>query len=381
MRTPVPLFSRAPRLESSLRVILLLAGLVIIGFGLSASRAVIVPLLLASCLVLAVQPLVDALERRNVKPQLAIVAGMLALLLGIGLFFLTLAYGLSELLAALPQYEAAAKDFQRGAVQWLHSRGLVRAAIAVQTTQIGAFVITHSAEILASLPGAVSLAVFVMLLTLFMLIERNSMKTRLRSNLSRFADENAHILGDVQRYLGTKTLLSIATGALVFLLCLTCEIPNAPLWGVVAFVCNYIPVAGTLISATPPLLLSLLARDVTVVIGLLVGFAAIKGIIGNLLEPKMLGDSCGLSPLAVVVSIVVWGALLGPTGALLSVPLTSAFRVAMSHVRDLRWLNLLLTPAESPEVAPVSRQAPKPPTVSSPTPPAPPPGTVSSTVP
>lgn len=366
MPTPPPLFSRAPRLESSLRVILLLAGLVIIGFGLSASRAVIVPLLLASCLVLAVQPLVDALERRDVKPHFAIVAGMLALLLGIGLFFLTLAYGVSELLAALPQYEAAAKDFQRGTVQWLHSKGLVRAAIAVQTTQVGAFIMTHSAELLGSLPAAVSLAVFVMLLTLFMLIERNAMRTRLRSNLSTFAQENAHILRDVQRYLGTKTLLSIATGALVFLLCLTFSIPNAPLWGVLAFVCNYIPVAGTLISATPPLLLSLLARDATTVIGLLVGFAAIKGIIGNLLEPKMLGDSCGLSPLAVVVSIVVWGALLGPTGALLSVPLTSAFRVAMSHVRDLRWLNLLLTPADSPDAPPASRQAPKPPTVSAP---------------
>lgn len=378
MPTPIPLFSRAPRLESSLRVILLLAGLVIIGFGLHASRGVIVPLLLASCLVLAVQPLVDTLERRNVKPHWAIVAGMLALLLGIGLFFLTLAYGVSELLAALPQYEAAAKDFQRSAVQWLHSRGLVRAAIAVQTTQVGAFIITHSGEVLGSLPAAVSLAVFVMLLTLFMLIERNAMRRRL-SNLSTFAQENAHILRDVQRYLGTKTLLSIATGALVLMLCLTFDIPNAPLWGVLAFVCNYIPVAGTLISATPPILLGLLARDATTVVGLLVGFAAIKGIIGNLLEPKMLGDSCGLSPLAVVVSIVVWGALLGPTGALLSVPLTSALRVAMSHVRDLRWLNLLLTPTETPDGPPPSRQVPKPPTVSGPTPP--PRGPIGSTVP
>lgn len=361
MAIPTPLFSRAPlRLESSLRVILLLAGLIIIGFGLHASRAVIVPLLLALCLVLAVQPLVDALERRGMNPSLAVTAGMLALLLGIGLFFLTLAYGVSELLAGLPQYEMTARELQKGVVHWLSSRGLMRAALTLQGTQIGAFVITHSGELLAGLPGLISHSVFILLLTLFMLIERNSMKTRLLTNLSEFAQENRQVIRDVQRYLGTKTLISIGTGVLVTLLCLTFSIPNAPLWGVLAFVCNYIPVAGTLVAATPPLLLGLLARDVTTIVGLLVGFVAIKGIIGNFLEPRMLGSSCGLSPLAVVVSIVVWGALLGPTGALLSVPLTSAFRVAMSHVRDLRWLNLLLTP-QPPETSDEATHVPPPP--------------------
>ncbi len=360
MAARTPLFSRAPiRLESSLRVILLLAGLVIIGFGLNASREVIVPLLLASCLVLAVQPLVDALERRGVIPSLAVTAGMLALLIGIGLFFMTLAYGFSDLLSSLPQYEAAAKDFQKSGVTWLANRGLVRAALALQSTQMGAFLMAHSGDLITGLPGVISLAVFVLLLTLFMLIERNSMKTRLANNLSVFAQENQQIMRDVQRYLGTKTLISIGTGILVALLCLTFSIPNAPLWGALAFVCNYIPVAGTLIAATPPMLLGLLAKDLTTIIGLIVGFAAIKGIVGNFVEPRMLGNACGLSPLAVVVSIVVWGALLGPTGALLSVPLTSALRIAMSHVRDLQWLNLFLTP-ESPEDE-ASTHVPKPP--------------------
>jgi predicted PurR-regulated permease PerM len=74
----------------------------------------------------------------------------------------------------------------------------------------------------------------------------------------------------------------------------------------------------------------------------------------------MLGNSCGLSPLAVVVSIVVWGSLLGPTGALLSVPLTSAFRIALSHVRDFQWLDLLITVPDT-SVAPTDTQAPRPP--------------------
>jgi AI-2 transport protein TqsA len=360
MALSLPPFSRVPlKLESSLRVIVLLAGLVIIGFGVHASREVIVPLLLAVCLVLAVQPLVEKLERRRFPPSLAVTCGMLTLLLGIGLFFATLAYGASELLADLPKYETAAKDLQKSAVTWLATRGLVRAALAVQGTQAGVFLMTQAGGWLTALPTLVSHAVFVLLLTLFMLIERNSVKARLVGASTEFAAENRHMIRDVQRYLGTKTLLSVVTGGLVTLLCLTLGIPNAPLWGAVAFVCNYIPVAGALLAATPPLALALLTRDVSIIVGLAFGLMLIKGIIGNIVEPRMLGNSVGLSPLAVVVAIVVWGALLGPTGALLSVPLTSAFRIAVSHVSDLQWLNLLLT-VEATEVPPSTRVPPPP---------------------
>ncbi len=362
-----PTFSRVPiRLESSLRVVVLFAGLVIIGFGVHASRDVIVPLLLAACLVLAVQPLVENLERRRMPPALAVTFGMLTLLVGIGLFFATLAYGASELLGDLPKYETAARDIQKSAVSWLASRGLVRAALALQGTQAGAVLMSHSGEWLSTLPTLISHAVFVLLLTLFMLLERNSVKTRLLSGLNQFVIENRHVIRDVQRYLGAKTLISVGTGGLVTLLCLTLSIPNAPLWGAVAFVCNYIPVAGALIASAPPVALALLTRDVSTIVGLAVGLLVIKGVVSNIVEPRVLGNSCGLSPLAVVVAIVVWGGLLGPTGALLSVPLTSVFRIVVSHVRDLQWINLLLK-LEPAEVA--STQAPRPPVVAAQRPP------------
>jgi AI-2 transport protein TqsA len=373
MALDLPTVSRVPiRLESSLRVIVLLAGLVIIGFGIHASRDVIVPLLLAICLVLAVQPLVDNLERRRIPSSIAVTCGMLTLLVGIGFFFATLAYGASELLADLPKYETAAKELQKSTVTWLATRGLVRAALALQGTQVGVFLMTHSGGLLSVVPTLVSHAVFVLLLTLFMLIERNSMKARLLSGLHQFAVENRYVIRDVQRYLGTKTLLSVGTGTLVTLLCFTLGIPNAPLWGAVAFVCNFIPVAGALISAAPPIALALLSRDLPTIFSLIVGFLVIKGVVGNIVEPRMLGNSFGLSPLSVVVAIVVWGALLGPAGALLSVPLTSAFRIALAHMRDFEWLNLLLT--LGPSEVPTSTHVPPPPVVVRPQPIEDPPG-------
>lgn len=352
--------SRIPvRLESSVRVIVLLASLVVIGFGVHAARNVVVPLLLALCLVLAVQPLVEWLERRT-GPAIAVALGMTTVLASIGLFFLTLAYGANQFLSELPRYENAFKSLQSSLVMGFASRGLTRLALAVQNTQIGSVVATHSVSFLSAVPDVVTHGVFVLVLTLFMLIERNSVKSRLLANVTHFARANAHIVSDVQRYLGAKTLVSILTGLLVTMLCVVFGLSNAPLWGAFAFVCNYIPVAGALLSALPPIVLAILSRDVTAAVGLTVGFFMIKAVVGNFLEPRMLGNSCGLSPLAVVISIVVWGALLGPTGALLSVPLTSAFRIALGHVRDFQWLDLLISVPESPET-PEDTQAPRPP--------------------
>lgn len=356
-RTPV---SRIPiRLESPVRVIVLLASLVVIGFGVQAARSVIVPLLLALCLVLAVQPLVESLERRT-GPVIAVAFGMMTVLTGIGLFFATLAYGANQFLSELPRYESAFKSLQSSLVMGFASRGLTRLALAVQNTQIGSVVATQSVGWMGAVPDAVSHGVFVLVLTLFMLIERNSVKTRFLTSVAQFARDHAHIVSDVQRYLGAKTLVSILTGLLVTVLCATFGLSNAPLWGALAFVCNYIPVAGALISSMPPIALAILSRDVTAAVGLIVGFLLIKGIVGNFLEPRMLGNSCGLSPLAVVVSIVVWGSLLGPTGALLSVPLTSAFRIALSHVRDFQWLDLLIA-VPDPNAGSADTQAPRPP--------------------
>jgi hypothetical protein len=72
----------------------------------------------------------------------------------------------------------------------------------------------------------------------------------------------------------------------------------------------------------------------------------INAAIGNLLEPKVLGRAVGLSPLAIVISIVLWGWILGPIGALLSVPLTMVFKIIAAHTEDLRWLAVLLGPGE-----------------------------------
>jgi predicted PurR-regulated permease PerM len=111
-----------------------------------------------------------------------------------------------------------------------------------------------------------------------------------------------------------------------------------------AFVLHFVPVFGSVISAIPPLVAALVLKGPASAIGVMAGYVLFNNLIGNIVEPKVMGRNAGLSPLVVTVSIVVWGFILGPVGALLSVPLTMIARIAFAHFDDTKWLAVLLGP-------------------------------------
>ncbi len=136
--------------------------------------------------------------------------------------------------------------------------------------------------------------------------------------------------------------MSAATGVLAGALCAALDVPNAVLWGLLAFALNYAPNVGSLIAAIVPVGLTLILRGAGVAGALAAGYLAINVVIGNIVEPKLMGRRLGLSPLVVVIAMVAWGFLLGPVGALLSTPLTMVFKIAVGHSDDLRWISRLL---------------------------------------
>lgn len=122
------------------------------------------------------------------------------------------------------------------------------------------------------------------------------------------------------------------------------------LWGLVAFLFNYVPNIGGFVAAVPTLLVALvqpgLGTGAMFIIGL--GHAVIHTVIGNIVEPAWMGRKLGLSPLVVLLCLVFWGWVWGPVGMLLSVPLTMAVKIALESDEQLRWIAVLLgpTPAE-----------------------------------
>ena len=150
------------------------------------------------------------------------------------------------------------------------------------------------------------------------------------------------IRADVQRYLGVKTLMSLLTGSLVGVCVALLGLDFPLLWGMLAFLMHYIPNLGAFLAAIPAMLLALVQLGIggAGLVGL--AFVVIHMVVGNVLEPVLMGRRLGLSVLVVFLSLVFWGWVWGPVGMFLSVPITMIIKITLENSKSLRWIAVLL---------------------------------------
>ena len=217
--------------------------------------------------------------------------------------------------------------------------------------------IKHSRFSLATLVQSLSGSFFaflgnvlwVLLFMAFILAEREAFTKRLVNQVGRekaapILESVRKINASVQQYLGLKTLISLFTGALVTIVLTLAGVDFALLWGVLTFIMNFIPTIGSIIATLPPIAITLfqygsIGRTLVVAILLL----CIQFLMGNVLEPRLMGRGLNLSPLVVVFSLIFWGWLWGIPGMLLSVPLTAAIRIAMEEIDATKTLAVLIS--------------------------------------
>jgi AI-2 transport protein TqsA len=190
---------------------------------------------------------------------------------------------------------------------------------------------------------------WVILFMAFILVERDSYIKRLvqqlgKKNAEPFLQSIQQINDSVKQYLGLKTLISFLTGTLVTIVLAVAGVDFALLWGVLTFILNFIPNIGSIIATVPPIAITLfqsgsMAKTVVVAALLL----SIQFVVGNVLEPKLMGRGLNLSPLVVLFSLVFWGWLWGIPGLLLSAPLTGAIRIAMEQIDATRTVAVLIS--------------------------------------
>lgn len=183
---------------------------------------------------------------------------------------------------------------------------------------------------------------WVLLFLIFLLAEREGFNRRIMRSLGREKSEPVlealkRINTSIQHYLGLKTAISALTGLLVTLTLTLFGIHFALLWGVLAFILNFIPNIGSLISVLPPVAITLFQTGSfgkTLLVASIL--TAIQLTVGNVVEPKVMGKGLNLSPLVVLFSLLFWGWMWGIPGMLLSVPLTAAIKIAMEQLDSTR---------------------------------------------
>jgi predicted PurR-regulated permease PerM len=114
------------------------------------------------------------------------------------------------------------------------------------------------------------------------------------------------------------------------------------LWGLLAFLLNYVPNIGSIIAAVPATLLALIQLGPTTALLTVSGYALVNIVLGNMIEPRFMGKGLGLSTLVVFISLAFWGWVLGPVGMLLSVPLTMILKIALAGNSTTRWISTMM---------------------------------------
>jgi predicted PurR-regulated permease PerM len=191
----------------------------------------------------------------------------------------------------------------------------------------------------------------IFLIILFTLMEFGSFSVKARAILigsDKSISYFSTILQNIRHYLGIKTLICLLTGILIYMALLIIGVDYPLLWALIAGLMNYIPNIGSIIAAVPAVLFALIQLGLGGAVWTLGSFMLVNNVLGNFVEPRIMGKGLGLSTLVVFLSLIFWGFLFGTVGMFLSVPFTMTIKIILEQNEKTKWLAIILgTPDEA----------------------------------
>lgn len=329
------------------RILLSLACLIVVIAGLKAAEALVIPFLLALFLSMLTLPIIGWLSAHRWPQWLAILFVMLGLVVMLVIVGGVIGGSVNAFTQALPNYQARITELMNSLEMWLESWGIEISMSVILEIMNPGQIFQFAGGLLSTIAGILSNFFLVVLTTVFILTEASGFRVKLRA---AFGDsgigvlEISNVMTQVHRYIAMKTVISLSTGLVVggWVWFLGVDFPS--LWGLLAFLLNYIPNIGSIMAAVPPVLLALIQPGGGVGLALTValGYITVNVLLGNVIEIRLMGQRLGLSTLIVFVSLVFWGWVWGGVGMLLSVPLTMVVKILLQNSAEWRWVALLM---------------------------------------
>lgn len=334
--------------------VLKIAAFVIIIAGMVLAKSIIAPFLIALFIsIISAQP-IFWLEKKKVPKGVAVVivlVGILSIFFGSGYL---IGGAISSFTSNAPNYEASLHSITDTFMNFLNSHG-----INVEEDQFTkmfdtAKILNFTVQAVNGLVNMMGNAFLVFLTIIFMLLELSSIPVKIRAVFKgpeESLDYLATIISSIRHYLGIKTIISIITSILIYIALSIIGLDYAILWALIAGLLNYIPNIGSIIAAVPALLFALIQLGPGSAVWTLVSFMAVNNILGNFIEPRIMGRGLGLSTLVVFISLIFWGFVLGTAGMFLSVPLTITIKIILEQNEKTRWIAILLGTPKDAETA------------------------------
>ena len=309
-------------------------GLLACGIVIYLTRSVVIPLVIAIFLTMIISrvdgAIASALKVRRLRwlTKLAAVAAILAVVFG--LVMVAVVSG-ADVASRLPEYGARLQTslhdsaLAQKALAWLGDNGVLA---QLKQLPLGTMV----TGFLASFVGLLSDFMLVVIFTGFLV-----------TSSSAFTGVMAEMNKKTGAYISTKSLVSLLTGVVVFLLCWAFGIDFALFWALIAFLFNYIPVVGAVAASVPPILLSIIQlQSWTAIVAFALSMILAGTLLGQVIEPKLMGNRLAIKPVAVLFGLIFWGMLWGIPGMFLATPLMVLLRILASHFNFSRSFERLL---------------------------------------
>jgi AI-2 transport protein TqsA len=325
-----------------------LAAFVIVVAGLKVAAPIIAEFLLAMFIAVVCIPPIKWLTSKKIPQGLSILIVLVSVLLFLVFIGYLVGDSIQSFSANKGLYSAQLEQNLSGVFSWLTKVGL-----PIEGLKIASLIDQYGLALVSRVVGGLN-TIFqeffiIFLSVIFILAEMSSFPVKFARAFSDSQDKMIYInqiLGKIRHYLAIKTVASLFTGFLVSISLFFIGVDYPFLWGMLAFLLNYIPNIGSIIAAIPPLILAFVQIGPSAVLWTGLTFLFANMVVGNFLEPKFMGKMLGLSTFVVFLSLIFWGWIFGSVGMFLSVPLTMTIKIALETSPKTLWLAIMLGPDE-----------------------------------
>jgi len=307
--------------------------------------------MLAAFLAIVFAPALNWLIDRRIPKWLALIIVIVAILILGAIVGTVVGTSVTDFMENLPVYQERLEKMSGSLLVWLEGKGInLTDQMVAENFNLGS-VMNMVGKLLSGLGNMLANAFMIILTVIFLLLEASFFPDKLRA---AFGDPETGFprmkewLESVKRYMFIKTWVSALTGISIGVLLWIIGVDYPVLWGLLAFILNFIPNIGSIIAAVPAVLLAVVQLGLFEALLTAIGYVVVNTVYGNIVEPKFMGKGLGLSTLVVFVSLVFWGWILGPVGMLLSVPLTVTVKIALHANKETEWIAIILGPDIEP---------------------------------
>ena len=322
--------------------LLVTAAIIIILAGVKLSSVIIIPFLLALFLTTILSPLFLWLKKIGLGEMFSLIIIALILSFLISSFAILVGNSVQDFTENIPTYEVKLKSDLGELLERVNSFGIHIPKEDILNLFQTDSLMRYIATTLKSFGSLLTNSFMIILIVIFMLLEISQFAYKVKQTNSNSLIQLTQISDNIKHYILLKALTSAATGIIITIILKMVGIHYAILWGLMAFMLNFIPNIGSIIAAVPAILMAIIQFNFTTATMVAVAYLIINIIIGSIIEPKILGKGLGLSTLIVFLSLIFWGWILGPAGMILSVPLTIMIKIALNNQENTRWIATML---------------------------------------